>query len=522
MRSLLFLSGIILLLSGCETDIDVAGAQKAPGLKVDSFTVVSGKDTIIHTRKGARITIPADAFSVDDGTTVLVEIQEAYNIHDIILAGNLRTSSNGEHLSSGGMIYFNATAEEKVEIKNPIGVSIPTEFYRDGMQLYKGEKDENGNINWKEPKQIAPNPEAATIESGKVLFQANCSTCHAIGKNMTGPNLAHFPARFKDFSEHDLERLVSHTWWKTDTGTAHPEWERVASYRCNLKRMFGSVGTQFPNLKGEDFEKLVKYIQQESDNRQLPLPEHASLMNCIDSCILFRQQMQLLNAEENGLKSKRQKIENDAENRDRKKTSSTIPALAQAVGDSNFVSTQISSGIYYDFEIDAPGWYNIDMLLKNIEGIVPSELIVRITGEFRKKVQVFLIIPSMKVYVEGGYSGMKEDEFAFYERTGGIPLPQQAKAYILAVTESGSAIAFGLQEFTTSRRQELEISLYSSSKEQFNKAIRALPLEAFSVMTFQERYDEMLRKSDSLVVLRPIGCDCDCGDEGNGPDIVNQ
>src|SRR5690606_20863500 len=131
---------------------------------------------------------------------------------------------------------------------NSIGVSIPTEFYRDGMQLYKGEKDENGNINWKEPKLIAPNPEAATIESGKVLFQANCSTCHAIGKNMTGPNLAHFPARFKDFSEHDLERLVSHTWWKTDTGTAHPEWERVASYRCNLKRMFGSVGTQFPNL----------------------------------------------------------------------------------------------------------------------------------------------------------------------------------------------------------------------------------------------------------------------------------
>src|SRR5690606_9043331 len=319
MRSLLFLSGIILLLSGCETDIDVAGAQKAPGLKVDSFTVVSGKDTIIHTRKGARITIPADAFSVDDGTTVLVEIQEAYNIHDIILAGNLRTSSNGEHLSSGGMIYFNATAEEKVEIKNPIGVSIPTEFYRDGMQLYKGEKDENGNINWKEPKQIAPNPEAATIESGKVLFQANCSTCHAIGNDMTGPNLAHFPARISAIDTTVangslLKSLMTHQ-WHNKSDTIHSNFP-LSLYRCNLQEMFGSIGTPFPALTDEAIKQIAKYIQQESDNRQLPLPKHAGLMNCIDSCILFGQQMQLLNEEENGLKSKRKKIEDDAENRD--------------------------------------------------------------------------------------------------------------------------------------------------------------------------------------------------------------
>src|SRR5690606_6811410 len=190
-------------------------------------------------------------------------------------------------------------------------------------------------------------------------------------------------------------------------------------------------------------------------------------------------------------------------------------------GDSNFVSTQISSGIYYDFEIDAPGWYNIDMLLKNIEGIVPSELIVRITGEFRKKVQVFLIIPSMKANVAGGYSGMKEDESAFYERTGGIPLPEPARAYILAVTESGSAIAFGLQEFTTSRRQELEISLYSSSREQFNKAIRSLPLDGFSMKAVDTKYADELRKLDTAIQdlevrrakmdeLKPVGCSCEC------------
>jgi hypothetical protein len=68
------------------------------------FTINTGQDTILITSKGAVIRIPKGAISGDENT-VQLEIKEAYSIEDIFRAG-LTTQSNGQPLSSGGMIYI--------------------------------------------------------------------------------------------------------------------------------------------------------------------------------------------------------------------------------------------------------------------------------------------------------------------------------------------------------------------------------------------------------------------------------
>ncbi|HEX6429653.1 MAG TPA: hypothetical protein VF008_18300, partial [Niastella sp.] len=86
-----------------------------PGkLSEQTFVIDISKDTILTTKKGALIRIPKGALSADDNI-VKLEVKEAYSMQDIIKAG-LTTQSNGQPLSSGGMIYINAIGENNVRI----------------------------------------------------------------------------------------------------------------------------------------------------------------------------------------------------------------------------------------------------------------------------------------------------------------------------------------------------------------------------------------------------------------------
>src|SRR5690606_15807548 len=110
------------------------------------------------------------------------------------------------------------------------------------------------------------------------------STCHEIGNDIIGPNLAHFPARISKIDTTVangslFKSLMTHQ-YPNQADTTHTNFP-LNLYRCNLQEMFGIIGTPFPALTDVALKQIARYIQQESDNRQLPLPKHASLMNCI-------------------------------------------------------------------------------------------------------------------------------------------------------------------------------------------------------------------------------------------------
>jgi hypothetical protein len=125
-----------------------------------TFDIDGKQDNVVEGENGTVIVCPKGCFLNRRGEIVeervKIELSEALALEDMLLS-NLTTTSNGQQLETGGMIYFNATANgEQLAINddNPIRIEIPTPDKKPGMMAYKGIRDEKGNMNWIEPKEL--------------------------------------------------------------------------------------------------------------------------------------------------------------------------------------------------------------------------------------------------------------------------------------------------------------------------------------------------------------------------------
>jgi mono/diheme cytochrome c family protein len=199
-KPLIILALLAMVIYGCQQiEAFTSSILNSSKLQSQLFTVDITKDTMLVTAKGAVIKIPKGALETSSGTSVTLEVKEAYSIQDIVKAG-LTTMSNGQPLHSGGMIYINGAAGNIVKIIKPVFVATPTPYIDPGMQLFKGEVKQDSTINWTDPKPLPPNPQQAKLDIGKGLFWTNCATCHRIDKDLTGPALAHVTKRLSPYA----------------------------------------------------------------------------------------------------------------------------------------------------------------------------------------------------------------------------------------------------------------------------------------------------------------------------------
>src|SRR4051812_30054580 len=105
------------------------------------------KDTSFKTKHGTIVRIPAGSLQYTGNTVVELEIKEALTVAEMIRAG-LPTHSNGNPMSSGGLIYFNGVADEQVRISNPCQLADPSVNIYGSIKFYKGDLDQDRNINW--------------------------------------------------------------------------------------------------------------------------------------------------------------------------------------------------------------------------------------------------------------------------------------------------------------------------------------------------------------------------------------
>jgi cytochrome c551/c552 len=88
-------------------------------------------------------------------------------------------------------------------------------------------------------------------QDGKALFQANCASCHAIGKKLTGPALAGFEGR-GPWSD----RKKLYAWVKNPAGFA-----KTDAYAAGLIKEYGGIlMNAFPNLQDAEIDAIVTYI----------------------------------------------------------------------------------------------------------------------------------------------------------------------------------------------------------------------------------------------------------------------
>jgi hypothetical protein len=101
----------------------------------------------IKGNKGGFFKIAPNTLIREDGTPavgpVSVELTEAYELTDILLAG-LTTTSGGQRLETGGMVNLTATDAEgqslQLKTGTAITASIPTDYYNPDMKIFTGVK----------------------------------------------------------------------------------------------------------------------------------------------------------------------------------------------------------------------------------------------------------------------------------------------------------------------------------------------------------------------------------------------
>lgn len=502
------------------------------------ITINTGKDTLVKTPRGAFLKIPAGSIANKSGTEAKLEIKEVYTMLDIIKAG-LYTQSNGEPLSSGGMIYINAVAGQELTITKKIEIAIPADYANAKMKLYNGEEKNDGSINWNNPSPLPENKQAELYEEGGRIFQQNCASCHGIGRTLAAPDLAHFGKRFPFLEEGD-SRYYYHLMQNIDT-SVNMDFEHFTYshaydiYKCNLMANGNKTyGTQFFDLTTDAYMSIFKYIQNESDRNNLPMPVQTPLKSCADSCETYQVKLKKLMQIKEETEAQRNKY--ISENGNMTTVANNNPGNTN-MGNVNFsdfdklVRPENFIATYYQFSIESFGWFNIDVLLKDVDGVKESNLFVRIRGEWRERVDLYLIIPGEKVFVKGGRTEAEEDQYAFMYKDGKINLPQGAKAYILAMSEQSQKMAFALKEFTTSTQQQFDISLAEVTKSEFESTLSifkkydlqvgvASSKNAYDIKLTDGKIESVNKELKTVESEKPVNCDCDCGAPQQSPQAM--
>lgn len=135
-----------------ENDSLSADANKY--LDQEIFKIKTNHDTIIETKDGIVVYIPADAFDTSEPTVDFL-IQDAVKTEDILMAGLSTITADGQELETGGMFYVDAFVNgNRVDLKKELTVDVPSGEPKAGMQLYNGEQNVNGEIVWNNPKPL--------------------------------------------------------------------------------------------------------------------------------------------------------------------------------------------------------------------------------------------------------------------------------------------------------------------------------------------------------------------------------
>ncbi|MDP3393489.1 c-type cytochrome [Sediminibacterium sp.] len=120
---------------------------------------------------------------------------------------------------------------------------------------------------------------AASAQDGKALFSANCASCHAPHKKLTGPALAGVESRWS--SKENLYSWIRNSAAYLKTGDP---------YAVNLYNEYNKVAMNaFPTLKDGEIDAILTYINSVPDPSKVPVGEGAGAAANVeaDNSLLF-------------------------------------------------------------------------------------------------------------------------------------------------------------------------------------------------------------------------------------------
>lgn len=443
------------------------------------FLINADKDTQLTTLHGSRIRISAHSFTNPE---VSIEIREAFTPAEILAAG-MTTESNGRPLRSAGMIYINATANgDSVSLLKPIDISVPNQFFDGDMQLFKGVETDSGTVNWVAPEPMDTTPQYRRWAAGRAIFEAKCASCHRIGSDLTGPDLAGVEYRWRNMS--DL-----HLWIK--------DWE--AAVRAGIpgaqaaQYLKPTAMDKFSQMPDADIADVIAYIINEATRLRIARSAAPGRDSAFTDSLLATLPQCPDDTVYNNVMPIQQSFLNTGISGDSSQTplAAEIKDLYRAYDDK----------ATYTFSIKGFGWYNCDAFY-NDPSAIDVELTARAISQENITMQVYLLLPRRKMNIPPRRKINNDYIFEFDEQ---IPmrLPIGERALVLMTASKGDKVFYGITEFTVQQKQVVEVQIQESTPDAITRLLAQEKLGGIDLsiakreMNIYKNYCDPLVKNDT-------------------------
>lgn len=134
------------------------------------FFFWTGADSVMISKEGVLLSVPKDAFLLNGkpyNDKAIIQWQEAIDPSTILKSG-LSTMADDRLLETQGMFGIQAYTKDgkKLDVNPNVGIYVqaPVDQYKEGMQLFTGEKGKEGIINWINPKPLQKIPVAVDMK----------------------------------------------------------------------------------------------------------------------------------------------------------------------------------------------------------------------------------------------------------------------------------------------------------------------------------------------------------------------
>ena len=101
--------------------------------------------------------------------------------------------------------------------------------------------------------------QAQDVSAGKALFQTNCTSCHAVNKQLTGPALAGVQDRWPD-------QKMLHSWIRNNQQVLKSGYP----YAVNLYKQYNVAMNVFSSFTDKDIDDILAYIKSEAGKTAAP------------------------------------------------------------------------------------------------------------------------------------------------------------------------------------------------------------------------------------------------------------
>lgn len=393
------------------------------------------------------------------------------------------------------MVYINTAEGTNATLTGPISVAIPTEFVQEKMQLYKGEVDAQGSINWNEAKSMDGDRTFVALNEGLRLFNENCARCHSISRDLMGPALLHVASRSP--SKELMYAFTRHSYRVLETGNRY--------YNCLFEKWNRTPKPVF-QLSDEELDNLYAYIDNES-RKISPVPTRSSMQSCYDSCEAYEK------ASKGLVELRETLIIDNGPLTAEEHTNFTISPLDSCLNcPLKKLVPACQNATYYQFKIESFGWSNIDMLMERLSESKQSKLTVNVAENADAAFDIFLVIPEYKSFQQGGPLDAEPDTYGFYDIDGNIYYPHGKRAWVFALGEGNDEILFGKASFETGAVNNLQLALRKISGNELEQEILSMSMDSLRISVADSKNASGIRKIDAAIKtaedLKPKTCDC--------------